>query len=770
MLNTIKLNHTMWYDGKDKFIQMNFTGSKKNRYNNISLIKSATLKKLRFSGDVFVPQDRDGIENISINVSENKNINIILHTHENFNADGEIIITLDINIFNGPIDQFNTSYYDEIYTIVIIVPTRSHDAKSLNLPLYYENKVTKAVISNDMTKIGTDEDPITYIFDVINMDVTDEYATYGEVLDLIKSESNSDFSFSLENDNLKLMIGNRSSVINLAKYRDESTNTILNVDELKRDIMNEINPRLLDKDTFKQEILQALPTIPNYTLTLNENTLTLGKEGDSEYSKTIDLSKYVNGPAVDAEQLKRDIISAIHVPDEATIKQNILAEVNPKLIDKDAFKQEILSALPAKDEYSLELMEDTLVLTKINDSSYRKEINLAKYHDEVGQPINVESLKSDILSQVDTKISAIPQHVMTANEILDTLSYYGTDGDVSKMVVLAGQILIALSNTNKLVFNKTDTSYEIYFDVDGNDGPVPRMSDPILTIPFTSLREIPTTTQSESITIEKILELLKDESKADVLVQIKEKLGIQAAPSPSKLVSSPSVTNGILKFNIESDAPTVDFTNEFYTKAKIDELLRSSSNPNIPNNKLISGSGRPDNTDHPNNNSPTGTIFIDVNTTNGASVWYRNINKWEVIVGDTGWKRLNAINLFAESGIFIRRINNIVYIKFGGLEYDLFGHVALQNAISIKDTNYIRLVEVNNIPEGFRTDNAYVGTSISDYITPGKILGSYYVSPQSDSNYIKLFYNESVPKTDQKDLRLQPGTWPIGNSQPWPTL
>lgn len=485
------------------------------------------------------------------------------------------------------------------------------------------------------------------ILNEVNPRLLDKETFKQEILSAIPSQAN--YTLTMEEDNLVLGKEGDDSyrkVINLSKYRDEVTGQTVDVEQIKKDILAAIT--IPKAETIKEEILQSLPTIPNYTLTLNENTLTLGKEGDSEYSKTIDLSKYVNGPAVDTEQLKRDIIATIHVPDEATIKQNILAEVTPKLIDKDTFKQEILSALPDKDEYSLELTEDTLVLTKTNDSSYRKEINLAKYHDEVGQPINVESLKSDILSQVDTKL------------------------------------------------------FGIY---------------------------------------------------------------IPEPPPPSKLVNNPSVTNGVLKFNTETNAPTVDFTNDFYTKAKVDELLRSTNSNNV-----IVGTGRPDRGDHPNNNEAAGKIYIDKNSTDGARIWFKVAEWWLVLVGDTGWRNLPTLNLYDDSRIRIRRINNTIYVEFSGLEYGLFGHIPYNQAVGYKPSpNVMRLTSNNAIPNGFKADNAFVGNVISDVENPGKILGSYAITGDNDLNYIKIFYTEGVPNKNINDLRLQPAVY-AAKEQPWPTL
>lgn len=576
---------------------------------------------------------------------------------------------------------------------------------------------------------------------------------------------------------------------------------IPDVSGIKSEILNEVNPRLLDKETLKQEILSALPTPDKYTLTMDGDNLVLGKENDWTYRKAINLAKYhdeVTGQTVDVAQIKNDILSSIRIPkykltldndtlsfvsqggwsegtttidlskykdavDTDKLKKDILAEVNPKLIDKDTFKQEILSALPAKDEYSLELTEDILVLTKTNDSSYRKEINLSKYHDEVGQPINVESLKSDILSQVDTKILAIPPHTVTSTEVITALNA-AEQHDIES---LSDTII---QNIGDLTFHKETDKYVVKYKPNGTDDD---HAVEMVEIPFTSLREIPTATQAEPVTLEKIFELMNDNSKENILNSIRNKLEIPEPLNPNKLISDPIVANGVLKFNTETDAPTVDFTNDFYTKAKVDELLRSSSGSNTPNdNKLISGSGRPDATDHPNHNASVGTIFVDVNTTHGASIWYKDkTNTWKVIVGDTGWYKIKTINLYDRSEISIRRINDIVYLKFGGLTYGLFGHIPYGKMTSKKEKNKIfRIVDISDIPIGFRSDDAYIGSIISDVESPGSIVASYYVGGQSDSNFIKVLYNNTIPEKDVKDLRPQPGSWPIGNNQSWPKI
>lgn len=476
------------------------------------------------------------------------------------------------------------------------------------------------------------------ILNEVNPRLLDKETLKQEILSAIPTPTN--YTLTMEEDNLVLgKEGDVSyrQVINLSKYRDEVTGQTVDVEQIKKDILETIT--IPKAETIKEEILQSLPTIPNYTLTLNENTLTLGKEGDSEYAKTIDLSKYVNGPAIDTEQLKRDIIAAIHVPDEATIKQNILAEVNPKLIDKDSFKQEILSALPAKDEYSIELTGDTLVLTKTNDSSYRKEINLAKYHDEVGQPINVELLKSNILSQVDTKISAIPQHIVTATEVVTALG----SAEQHDIESLSDTII---QNIGDLTFYKEADKYVVKYKANGSDD---EHAVEMVEIPFSSLREIP---QSATLTVEKLLELVSDSSKSRVVTQIADIFMATYEPDDRLTIDAPTVSDdGLIQFHPDgpNGGSSLDLSTAFVPRKQLPSLLT---------NNILEGHGRPDKKAELNN-AKIGTTYVDLDKTDGASIWMKK-SKWVVIEGDTGDITLNR-GMFQED-VKIRRINNTVII------------------------------------------------------------------------------------------------------------
>ena len=486
--------------------------------------------------------------------------------------------------------------------------------------------------------------------------------------------------------------------IDLSKYKDQTVNVeqlkneILNAvdskiptsESIKNAVLTEVNPKLIDKETFKSDILSAIPSSPNYTLSLDGNTLKLGKEGDETYSKTIDLSKYVNGPSIDVEQLKTDIKASITVPNPETIKADIL------------------KAIP---KYRFVLNEDTLTYGKELDDSEDQTVDLSKYKD------GVNSLLSDIRTlNRKSSLNNIPEPIAALAEIFATS---------------APQAKFLLGNDNSsldLLFKNSDTYYEY----------TPNESKP--TNPHTV-----------------IATLTRD--------QLKSLLGPINATDNHTL----SLDGNTLKLGKESDpnySRTVDLS----------KYANSGTSTSSSNNYIIEGTGRPDNNAHPNNNAPKGTVYIDTEVTDGASIWLKD-TKWKVVIGDTGWRPLTTINTIGTSKIEIRRVNNTSYIQFGGLTWGLFGHKKFSQIIAKKDAKSFRLVDIGQVPEGYRQHGAYLGSIISDVKTPGQIVGTYYVAGISDSNFVKMFYNSiNVPDYEVSDLRLQPGTWSVDISQPWPKL
>jgi hypothetical protein len=71
--------------------------------------------------------------------------------------------------------------------------------------------------------------------------------------------------------------------------------------------------------------------------------------------------------------------------------------------------------------------------------------------------------------------------------------------------------------------------------------------------------------------------------------------------------------------------------------------------------------------------APTGSIYIDTAITNGASSWIKKSGTgntgWKILEGDTGQRDITAsvINGWTATKVFVRRVNNEVYLQVEGL-------------------------------------------------------------------------------------------------------
>jgi hypothetical protein len=100
-----------------------------------------------------------------------------------------------------------------------------------------------------------------------------------------------------------------------------------------------------------------------------------------------------------------------------------------------------------------------------------------------------------------------------------------------------------------------------------------------------------------------------------------------------------------------------------------------SSAPIAPSGTSIGGALHLTGTGFPNGvvTAPTGSIYIDTNVTNGASSWIKKSGTgntgWKILEGDTGQRDITAsvINGWTASKVFVRRVNNNVYLQVEGL-------------------------------------------------------------------------------------------------------
>lgn len=184
-------------------------------------------------------------------------------------------------------------------------------------------------------------------------------------------------------------------------------------------------------------------------------------------------------------------------------------------------------------------------------------------------------------------------------------------------------------------------------------------------------------------------------------------------------------------------------------------------------------------------NAPNGTICVDTDVTNGASMWQKifgGANGWRVVRGDTGWRNmaLDATygvvaagnffgmpngNTLVDSQLLIRRVNSMIILRSFALQ---------PKQDFTTSTNRLMI-----LPAGFRSSDGE--WSISRYgdnnsgagqklilVSPGPAYNSpaYVVaSPMIDSNWNGFATGGAWPKTNG-------GLWLHNNyftPDPWPT-
>ena len=172
-----------------------------------------------------------------------------------------------------------------------------------------------------------------------------------------------------------------------------------------------------------------------------------------------------------------------------------------------------------------------------------------------------------------------------------------------------------------------------------------------------------------------------------------------------------------------------------------------------------------------------GTTYVDVNVTNGALKWIKekgNDNTgWRVLIGDTGWITLNSTSKLTDgsrtSTIKIRRVNNLVTYNFGGLQWGWFG-VGRRNGPGFVKHNSsgdkgAKVLGVNGIPPGFRSETSLVGGTYDD---KGRPYGIWYLGGVTDSNFIQFTFNDPIPTDrDIGDIRVSAVSYIT--DEPWPT-
>lgn len=196
-------------------------------------------------------------------------------------------------------------------------------------------------------------------------------------------------------------------------------------------------------------------------------------------------------------------------------------------------------------------------------------------------------------------------------------------------------------------------------------------------------------------------------------------------------------------------------------------LPESSQNSSTSSSELI-GEGMP-------NGKVNGTIgqtYVDTKKTNGALKWIKRTPSgntgWAVLDGDTGWKTLNSTSKLGASYVKARRINDIVQLQFGGLQWGWFGIVrrGWLGFVAHPGNREKKVFILTNgqMPYGYRTATSLIGPIYNDDGVP---YGTWYLGGYGDANHLRFQFLEPIPADkDIGDIRISNISY--FTDDPWP--
>lgn len=492
--NTVRLPYTLWYDGKDKIFRMDMNAIlPEEHYEDgkkyVGKIRNVQVGGYNVDGDIQPPPAGDGgyldISQWSTAVynEEKHYADITLKPFSTFNADGEIALYIDFEMYTGFEEYISDSSYQK-KELTIIIPIRSHENPSKD-PNRFNNGIgiDRMDVRNGFAHtVGANEEPIAFSFDLITRDITDEFITNGQALDMVKTKAVEHVSLTAKDSGLELSLnynrnGNQTGNIswdNLKQYIDGSNPTEYVATTLE-DVLSMLDNADLNNNNRLTSII-ALGLTTNMSvrengskdIDVNFATTYYDSQGNNPTTRNFTLFTIPRsllggeGGTVDTESIKNSILSAIQqqIPNATTIKQEILADVNPRIPDKESLTTSIIE-----------------------------------------QFLNTNFIKN-----------AMNRGTISAHDINELLLNGPDESDEVTNTILGN-----FEEWQKhIIFIKHDDYYEVAYH---SPNLAPRM---LLKIPFSELREA----TGGAITLDSILEALKDDTKENVLTQIKEKLSI----------------------------------------------------------------------------------------------------------------------------------------------------------------------------------------------------------------------------------------------------
>ena len=449
---TVRLPYTLWYDGKDKTIRMDMNSILSDEYyedgkKHISKIRNFVVGSYNTEGDVLPPTTADGqyldasaIATIVYNEQKHYT-DITLKSYSTYNADGEIVLWIDFEMYTG-FEEYISDHSYQKKSVALIIPFRSHENPSKNPARFNDGVgIERLDLRNGMAHtVGAKDEPIVFSFDLIKRDITDEFITSGQALDLITEKRIVDARLNVNDSGLGLSLNYKSY------------------------------------DPIPWEKLQQH----------------LGSGANSTEYVAPTLDEFLNS-WYNAENTRRmDVANAIGSTMTLSVQENSTKDIVVYVVQDVSD----LSGRPNK-SYNLLFTIPRALLGGEGQSVDTEELKNSILNTITQQLPNITSLKSDILSEVDSKIPSSESIINTITNInfLQKAMNKGTisANDINELLLYGpdesnGVTHTILENTtiwNKHVkFIKRDDHYEVAYYADDIS---PR---PLLTIPFSSLREV----------------------------------------------------------------------------------------------------------------------------------------------------------------------------------------------------------------------------------------------------------------------------------------
>lgn len=167
-----------------------------------------------------------------------------------------------------------------------------------------------------------------------------------------------------------------------------------------------------------------------------------------------------------------------------------------------------------------------------------------------------------------------------------------------------------------------------------------------------------------------------------------------------------------------------------------------------------------------------GQTYVDTAKTNGALKWIKRTPSgntgWAVLDGDTGWKTLNSASKLGNSYVKARRINDIVQLQFGGLQWGWFGIVRRGGLGFVAHPGNrekkVFILTNGQMPYGYRTATSLIGPIYNDDGVP---YGTWYLGGYGDANHLRFQFLEPIPADkDIGDIRVSNISY--FTDDPWP--